>query len=332
MVKKSIKVYLQENESYSSAAKGFFESRLVAWSMVEAIQESLVAEDESAIKNEQPPLEWNEELPMAFGSNQGKTIHLESDTNNTKKSRKNKRKRKQGSTNTVTNSLWKLYKKFTHTSHRIQEDNYFYVPSSLWPSISTTENPTEESSEAAQYYLVQVRGLAPNTLFDTSNTESIINTDEILLIRFLHSFQYLYVPRSYLIPISSSANSASSMTSLYHINTVYQQIDEDFWFQLKVNKPIYLHDKYWDQRYRIFNKYDDGIELDEESWYSITYENVANHITDRCLDIANQNNLGPMTNVIDAFSGCGGMTIPLAQRGLCVTAVDIDEQKLRSLQ
>lgn len=122
------------------------------------------------------------------------------------------------------------------------------------------------------------------------------------------------------------------MTSLYHINTVYQQIDEDFWFQLKVNKPIYLHDKYWDQRYRIFNKYDDGIELDEESWYSITYENVANHITDRCLDIANQNNIGPMTNVIDAFSGCGGMTIPLAQRGLCVTAVDIDEQKLRSLQ
>lgn len=28
--------------------------------------------------------------------------------------------------------------------------------------------------------------------------------------------------------------------------------------------------KYYFQRYRLFSKYDEGIELDDESWYSVT--------------------------------------------------------------
>jgi hypothetical protein len=32
-----------------------------------------------------------------------------------------------------------------------------------------------------------------------------------------------------------------------------------------------LHEKYWDQRYRLFSKYDRGILLDSESWFSVGF-------------------------------------------------------------
>ena len=40
--------------------------------------------------------------------------------------------------------------------------------------------------------------------------------------------------------------------------------------------------KYWAQRYRLFSMYDDGVKLDQESWYSITPEKIAEHIAERC--------------------------------------------------
>ena len=40
-------------------------------------------------------------------------------------------------------------------------------------------------------------------------------------------------------------------------------------------------DKYWSQRYRIFSKFDQGCHLDEESWFSITPEKIAQHHAER---------------------------------------------------
>lgn len=36
--------------------------------------------------------------------------------------------------------------------------------------------------------------------------------------------------------------------------------------------------KYWAQRYRLFSRFDEGIQLDRESWYSVTPEKIAEHI------------------------------------------------------
>ena len=57
--------------------------------------------------------------------------------------------------------------------------------------------------------------------------------------------------------------------------------------------------KYWNQRFRLFSKFDDGIELDRESWFSVTPEVIAKHIAERC-----QCDL-----IVDAFCGVGGNTI-----------------------
>ena len=87
-----------------------------------------------------------------------------------------------------------------------------------------------------------------------------------------------------------------------------------------VNKYPKL-EKYWSQRYRLWSKFDEGICMDEESWYSVTPELIAVHIAERLRDV-------PHDVVIDAFSGPGGNSIQFAKVAKRVIAVDIDPTKL----
>jgi 16S rRNA G966 N2-methylase RsmD len=49
-------------------------------------------------------------------------------------------------------------------------------------------------------------------------------------------------------------------------------------------------DKYWAQRKHLFGRYDDGVLLDAEGWYSVTPEAIANHIAQRMVVTNNNNN------------------------------------------
>ena len=81
--------------------------------------------------------------------------------------------------------------------------------------------------------------------------------------------------------------------------------------------------KYHHQKYRLFLKFDEGIRLDTESWYSVTPEPIAKHIAQRCAV------LQPDV-IVDACCGAGGNTIqfalecPTAQ----VIAIDISSEKI----
>ena len=76
--------------------------------------------------------------------------------------------------------------------------------------------------------------------------------------------------------------------------------------------------KYWAQRYRLFSKYDEGVKLDPEAWYSITPEKIAEHIAERCrCDV-----------IVDGFCGVGGNAIQFAFTCERVIAIDIDPQKI----
>ena len=80
--------------------------------------------------------------------------------------------------------------------------------------------------------------------------------------------------------------------------------------------------KYWAQRYRLFSKFDNGIKLDTESWFSVTPEKIAKHIASRCKKKV----------VIDAFCGVGGNTIQFARCCPKVYAIDIDPEKIAMAQ
>ncbi|KAF5269889.1 hypothetical protein FQR65_LT05688 [Abscondita terminalis] len=76
--------------------------------------------------------------------------------------------------------------------------------------------------------------------------------------------------------------------------------------------------KFWYRRYSLFSKFDDGIKLDEESWFSVTPELIAKNTADRCrCDV-----------IVDAFCGAGGNTIQLAFTCSKVIAIDIDVDKI----
>ncbi|KOC61766.1 Trimethylguanosine synthase [Habropoda laboriosa] len=77
--------------------------------------------------------------------------------------------------------------------------------------------------------------------------------------------------------------------------------------------------KYWLKRYSLFSKFDQGITLDRESWFSVTPEKIAEHIAERCkCDI-----------IIDAFCGAGGNAIQFAFTCERVLAIDIDPAKIQ---
>lgn len=77
--------------------------------------------------------------------------------------------------------------------------------------------------------------------------------------------------------------------------------------------------KYWHQRYRLFSKFDDGIKLDYESWFSVTPEKIAEHIARRCEGAR---------LIIDGFCGVGGNAIQFTKSCNRVVAIDIDEKKI----
>ena len=76
--------------------------------------------------------------------------------------------------------------------------------------------------------------------------------------------------------------------------------------------------KYWQQRYRLFSLFDEGIKMDKEGWYSVTPERIAEHIAERCrCDL-----------IVDAFCGVGGNAIQFAFTCERVIAIDIDPVKI----
>jgi hypothetical protein len=63
---------------------------------------------------------------------------------------------------------------------------------------------------------------------------------------------------------------------------------------------VFVDFRYWHQRYRLFSRYDEGIWMDKEAWYSVTPEGIARHLAKF---IAHKITGG---TIVDAF--CGVMT------------------------
>ncbi|XP_067887950.1 trimethylguanosine synthase isoform X2 [Heterodontus francisci] len=80
--------------------------------------------------------------------------------------------------------------------------------------------------------------------------------------------------------------------------------------------------KYWAQRYRLFSRFDEGVKLDQEGWFSVTPEKIAEHIANRVMQSFH------CDIIVDAFCGVGGNSIQFALAGKRVIAVDIDPVKI----
>lgn len=93
--------------------------------------------------------------------------------------------------------------------------------------------------------------------------------------------------------------------------------NDDHEFQLVKDSYVDIT-KYWCQRYLLFSRFDHGIKMDEEGWFSVTPEAIAKHQASRCG--------GGI--VIDCFAGVGGNAIQFAKVDKQVIAIDIDPRKI----
>ncbi|KAF2887114.1 hypothetical protein ILUMI_19059 [Ignelater luminosus] len=91
--------------------------------------------------------------------------------------------------------------------------------------------------------------------------------------------------------------------------------NEDSSVNWENNKDIV---KFYTRRYSLFSKFDQGIKLDRESWFSVTPEKIAQNTAKRC----------QCDTIVDAFCGAGGNTIQFAKTCKKVIAIDIDPQKV----
>lgn len=76
--------------------------------------------------------------------------------------------------------------------------------------------------------------------------------------------------------------------------------------------------RYWDQRHRLFERFDEGVRIDREALFSVKPEREALAIADRTR--------APV--VVDAFAGVGGSSIGFARRGKRVIAIERDPERL----
>ena len=87
--------------------------------------------------------------------------------------------------------------------------------------------------------------------------------------------------------------------------------------------------KYWSQRYNLFSRYDDGVVLTKELWFSVTPENVSKYIArfiqrklrERYPDV-------DQFTILDTFCGGGGNVAQFLVEGMQVFAVDINRTHL----
>jgi hypothetical protein len=87
--------------------------------------------------------------------------------------------------------------------------------------------------------------------------------------------------------------------------------------------------KFFNRRYQLFNRFDSGILMDLEGWYSVTPEAVARHIAQKCFTKLGSK---PGMIVLDAFCGSGGNTIQFANYFDQVFSCDIDFIRLQCAQ
>lgn len=94
-------------------------------------------------------------------------------------------------------------------------------------------------------------------------------------------------------------------------------------FQLDYNGLPKQGKKYWRQRYDLFSRFDEGVYMNAELWYSVTPEAVAIFIA-KFLTACDPK----MTTILDVFCGGGGNAVQLARYFDKVYGVDLNEEHL----
>ena len=125
------------------------------------------------------------------------------------------------------------------------------------------------------------------------------------------------------LSISSLNILSSSIITIYKYKKIKFKTNNNLFQKGKKNIPDEeKENKYYTIRYYLFSQFDKGIQMDKESWYSVTPEEISIYISNIIKDSNNY-------SIIDAFCGCGGNTIFFSKKFKKVYANDLYEDKIK---
>ena len=125
------------------------------------------------------------------------------------------------------------------------------------------------------------------------------------------------------LSISSLNILSSSIITIYKYKKIQFKTNNNLFQKGKKNIPDEeKENKYYTIRYYLFSQFDKGIQMDKESWYSVTPEEISIYISNLIKDSNNY-------SIIDAFCGCGGNTIFFSKKFKTVYANDLYENKIK---
>ncbi|XP_023210618.1 uncharacterized protein LOC111613502 [Centruroides sculpturatus] len=199
----------------------------------------------------------------------------------------------------VSNEDIKPFFNLNKKPYEMKDQTFYPFDNEPTPMEQTSENVCLDQKE------ISVSEVLPSSLLLTQNTEEDVNTNQNTVEEVISENQEL---------VNSSLENVEKIFKKKKKKKKKKNF-EKIPDEVKSNPELL---KYWAQRYRLFSRFDEGIKLDFESWFSVTPERIAEHIAEKCTcDL-----------VIDAFCGAGGNTIQFALYCKQVIAIDIDPGKI----
>ena len=121
-------------------------------------------------------------------------------------------------------------------------------------------------------------------------------------------------PNKVVVEGCASASATTSTAADFEFELFRAKIERSY-KQIAVNRKMR---KYYRKRYQLFARFDAGVLLDKESWYSVTPERTALHTARKCFAtllerLGGDKAAASSACVLDAFCGSGGNSIQLAK-------------------
>jgi trimethylguanosine synthase len=202
------------------------------------------------------------------------------------------------------------------TVSNVKDDHQADKPAAYFPPIPTTDSPSDRRA-----FIVDQTAADSDSLSDVCAT-AIFNGNSNQSdppVIFIQRAEEPMRDDSFPLCPSASNRSTPRKASQPFRNLPNGDCGDGI---VNPHPQTVVSDKYWSQRKRLFSKFDCGIQLDSEGWFSVTPEAIANHIANKMIGavrVAQQSGNDDDKNsdrrgliVLDAFAGVGGNAIAFA--------------------
>ena len=169
----------------------------------------------------------------------------------------------------------------------------------------------------------------PKELYENVTTETILEIKKLNNINLLVINKKEYLDKKEINEeeyLSNNIEKNEKLILLIKKTLINFNTEESLFLKGRKNPSTFPEEEksnsYYVQRYYFFSLFDNGIQMDQESWFSVTPEEISDYISSIIPDSFN-------STILDGFCGCGGNIISFSKTFKKVFANDLFESKIK---